>query len=423
MALKSIEAHNFKSFRDLQVELNDLNVLIGANGAGKSNVLSLLRFIRDAATFGLEDAVSLQGGIGYLTNLSLGDQEPFRLVLTITPETEPRRLLDIQSQYKISLIEVKYFLSLSGGGSAGGLVVREAKATLEFSISGHTDVANSVGVITYDRSGGQSKLDVLLPAGIKAEEIFGYYDAAMLGSYPESSPSSSTVSGTLFGRGWFPLVPSNLAGGQWGNAISQVGVFDLNIKLLKQAFQLNAKASLEEDGSNLAIVLRRILVDAAQRRMLTNLLRDVLPFIADIETEQYADRFLLLKLRESYNKEALPASLLSDGTVYVVALIVALYFSRRSLIAIEEPEKHIHPYLLARVAELLKDAAQRTPIIVTTQNPELVRYVDLQSLLLVTRDKEGYSTIRRPAESQDVQHFLQNEIGIADLFTQNLLGV
>src|SRR3712207_8801663 len=57
------------------------------------------------------------------------------------------------------------------------------------------------------------------------------------------------------------------------------------------------------------------------------------------ETEQFADRFLLLKLRESYSKEALPASLLSDGTVYVVALIVALYFSRRSLIAIEEPEK------------------------------------------------------------------------------------
>lgn len=205
--------------------------------------------------------------------------------------------------------------------------------------------------------------------------------------------------------------------------LGKTGVFDLNVKLPKQVISFNAKADLEEDGSNLAIVLRRILANPEQRRMLANLLRDVLPFITDVETEQFADRFLMLKLRESYNREALPASLLSDGTVYVVALIVALYFSRRSLVAIEEPEKHIHPSLLARVADLLKDAAQRTPVVVTTQNPELVRHVPLESLLLVTRDKDGFSTIRRPAESEEVKHFLQHDLGVADLFTQNLLGV
>jgi len=62
-------------------------------------------------------------------------------------------------------------------------------------------------------------------------------------------------------------------------------------------------------------------------------------------------------------------------------------------------------------------------VIVTTQNPELVRHVDLRSLLLVTRDQEGFSTIRQPAKSEEVQHFLHNEIGIADLFAQNLLGI
>ncbi|CAN5540276.1 ATP-binding protein [soil metagenome] len=425
MALKLIEAHNFKSFRDLRLELSDLNVLIGANGAGKSNVLSLLRFIRDIASDGLVNAVALQGGFDYITNLSIGRTKPVELKLTLIPDPKvlSRRNSNLRNKkFTARSIQTVYSISLLADGNRDSFAIPVDRVEIEFEIYQLDDEKQqprSTGNITFSKENGTIKRHVLLPEGIEPGEIFLVY--SMAGAENQAFAEYERPGTIMEDDARSPLSrwdPFDLA-----SNLKSMAIFDINVHPIKQLVQVQAKADLEEDGSNLAIVLRRILANPEQQRMLTNLLHDVLPFIVDIETEQFADRFLVLKLRESYNKQALPASLLSDGTVYVVALIVALYFSRRSLIAIEEPEKHIHPYLLARVAELLKDAAQRTPVIVTTQNPELVRNVDIQSLLLVTRDKEGFSTIRRPAESDDVRAFLQNEIGVADLFTQNLLGV
>jgi len=52
----------------------------------------------------------------------------------------------------------------------------------------------------------------------------------------------------------------------------------------------------------------------------------------------------------------------------------------------------------------------------------LVRQSNLDELLLVSRDKEGYSIITRPGENEQVRIFLENELGLDDLLVQNLLG-
>jgi len=64
--------------------------------------------------------------------------------------------------------------------------------------------------------------------------------------------------------------------------------------------------------------------------------------------EKFADKSLLFKLKESYNKKQyLPASLISDGTISITALIIALFFEKRPLTIIEDPERNIHPYLIS----------------------------------------------------------------------------
>jgi predicted ATPase len=143
-----------------------------------------------------------------------------------------------------------------------------------------------------------------------------------------------------------------------------------------------------------------------------------------VGVERFADKSLLFTLREIYGRHLyLPASLISDGTINIAALIIAVYFQQRPLIIIEEPERNVHPFLISRIVSHLKDASERRQIIVSTHNPEFVRHADLDSILLVSRDGQGFSSVARPAERQDVRTFMRHDIGADDLYVQSLLGV
>ena len=145
--------------------------------------------------------------------------------------------------------------------------------------------------------------------------------------------------------------------------------------------------------------------------------------MTELDIEKFADKSLLFKIREKYfGRQYLPASLISDGTINITALIIALFFGKNQLTIIEEPERNIHPYLISRVVNMMKEASQKKQIIVTTHNPEMVKHAGLKNILLICRDKDGFSTVSRPADNEEVKIFLKNEIGIDELYIQNLLG-
>lgn len=209
-----------------------------------------------------------------------------------------------------------------------------------------------------------------------------------------------------------------------GKGFGEISVYDFDPKLPKRAVPITGKAELEEDGSNLALILENILENKERKRKFSNLIRDLLPFVEKVDTEKFADKSLLFKLRESYFKdEYLPASLISDGTINITALIIALYFDKKPLSIIEEPERNIHPHLISKIISMMKEASKDKQIIVTTHNPEVIRHAGVENIFLVSRDKEGFSIISRPADKDEVKTFLKNEIGIEELFIQDLLGV
>jgi hypothetical protein len=59
--------------------------------------------------------------------------------------------------------------------------------------------------------------------------------------------------------------------------------------------------------------------------------------------------------------------------------------------------------------------------LVTTHNPELIRHIDVEAILLVSRDAEGFSIATRPGEAEMVQAFLADELGLDELLVANLL--
>jgi len=340
MAIKKISVSNFKSFDVLEVDLRPLNIVIGANAAGKSNFLEIFRFLRNIEEYGLENAVSLQGGMAYLSNLKLGGSVPTFV------EVPVRGMAVLKTV--ASAVEARWQLVLETSQEAPGFRV----------------IVNAL--VQQDGPVTLTRLSLR----------------------------------------------------------DEISIFDFGPKLPKKATPITGKADLEPDGSNLAIVLRNVLQNEESRKQLTLILRDLLPFVTDLKVDHFADKSLLISLEESFVAGSyLPASFLSDGTIHLTALILALYFDKAPVVIIEEPERSIHPHLISKVADLLVDASRKKQVIVTTHNPELVKHARLEDLLLVRRDADGFSRISRPAENAQLKVFLENDLGVDELYVQDLLGV
>ncbi len=424
MAIKRIKVSNFKSFDEVDLELGNFSVLIGANASGKSNFIQAFKFLRDSAQFGLDSAISMQGGIEYFRNLNIGSSKNFSI--EVACDTRESYMVT-KEKLTIEGYEATYRFELTFTGVSRFEVVEE-KLLQKCNFYGQTEKGKTTkeklgkGEIVVYRSGNERGVSFKPPKGVDIDSD-GVFEVNMTRRFLTSAkmiPKSLLIQGSPF-----PFGSSFLfIGASLKNNISGISTYDFDPRLSKKAQTITGKVELEEDGSNLAIVLKNIMRSGNNRRKLFNLLQETLPFVNNLTVETFADKSLIFKLRESYSgRKFLPASLLSDGTINITALITALYFGEKPSIIIEEPDRNVHPYLISRIVSMMKEASKTKQIIITTHNPQIVKYVDIKDILLISRNRQGLSSIHQPSESKEINTFLKNEIGIDELFVQNLMGV
>jgi predicted ATPase len=414
MAIKKIKVENFKSFKEIDVELGKFNVLIGANASGKSNFVQIFKFFNDLYNEGLDNAVSLQGGNDYLRNINIGMNKLFSMNIVSDDESTIPLFLSQKDGIMMYSFEFDYNLYLKPSSSQQIISVEREVLKRKCQLQKHLIKPNKLvpdekygkGEITFFRRNKTLDFNLLID---ESETNLKFNR-----DYKKSIPYYALQllkKGDLFLNQ--PLIYTKYY---------DVSIYNIDSKRSKGSTNVAGKLQLEKDGKNLSIVLNNILSNKNDKRKLYNLVKDLLPFIDDINIEQLDDKSLLLKSKEMYSKEKyLPASFLSDGTINVIAMIVALYFDKNDTIIIEEPEKGIHPSLISRLIDSMKDASKKKQIIITTHNPEIVKHAGLENLLLVTRDKDGFSTITKPEGKKEVQEFLKNDIGLDQLFIDQVL--
>lgn len=417
MAIKKIQVVNFKSFEKLDIEIGKFNVLIGANASGKSNFVQIFKFLRDIINSGLNNAISMQGGIEYLQNINIGSSENFSVDVVSDQEVGWIVKKIGKDLIGIKIYEVIYKFAIKFKKTGLGFEITRDKLTQKCHFVKLVKQKEKIeekeelgkGEIIFSCVNGKVKINITKPEEVLIEEN------DIIPPFLEENKLSPN---TLLLESPFFFIPA------LAEDFSEISIYNFNPKEPKKATPITGKAELEEDGSNLSIILKNIIENKEKKRKLFNLINDLLPFVSNIDVEKFADKSLLFKLREKYFKEQyLPASLLSDGTINITALIIALYFEKKPLTIIEEPERNIHPYLISKIVNVMKEASQNKQIIVTTHNPEIVKHTDLDNLLLVSRNKDGFSTISKPADKKEVKIFFKNEIGIEELYVQNLLEV
>jgi len=431
--LTQVRLSGYRVFRDFHADLRALNVVIGANSTGKSTLLDFFQFISQAMVFDLPSAIRHRGGPALVANARFPD-EPLRWELRLefgdsyalypseTLEPGPR------ARYH-AVLNLRYFMpeelvqsetvwwsdpASAFFGEEKPVLERSGRRAWVYDDQRAEPVALDLAAVR-----GRSRREEDQPSlfGPEAEEETegGIARAPRENLAPGSQrPLENLLLSEL--RGPWTSFPLTFLQTHLGWVLVYPG-FDVGPESpCTQPCLIEKNVYLRPDGSNLSGVLHEIFTSRESRELRDNLLdylRAAYPEFADltVETAEAATGKVALRWQEHGAPRSFFASELSDGVLRFLCLAAALNNANPPpLIAIDEPEVGLHPRLLPIVADMVKDAADRTQVVVTTHSPDFLDCFDLDDVAVMVRD-DNQVFWHRPSSRKELRRLLESVEG------------
>lgn len=427
MLLTGLKIKNFKSIASADIDFEPLTMLVGANASGKSNLINVFRFISNITTEGIDNAVALQGGIPYLANASLPKGTPIEISFTLDLSNEGWVRSTGKKTVALEIQKIDYHFTLQPNLRGGGYHIISDDMSLTFDCL-HVDLTarrdqrytslNAKYLLSAERKTAKASIQlkhIFTPPDVIDDETRRTIECDITPQVFARLCNEDKKELMLYRISM--LLPSLFSESTF------IRIFDFDPRELKKSSSMASTKILEENGSNVASVLNSILRTKENRKKLTTLLNEFLPFVDGITIENNFDKSFSYKVQEKFSNKSFHANFLSDGTVSLLAIIIALYFEELSnVIILEEPERNIHPKLLSSLLESAEDVSEEKQVIITTHNPEFLKHAKIDNVRLVQRDADGYTLISTPGNSEAVRCFVENDLGLDDLFLQDMLG-
>lgn len=192
---------------------------------------------------------------------------------------------------------------------------------------------------------------------------------------------------------------------------------------MRQPCYIGDNATLRHDASNLPAVLFRLQqTDIMAYRIIEATIRSVAPYFKRFKLSPMLTDESRIKLEweEQDSDMYLDASSLSDGTLRFIALATLLLQTKLpETIIIDEPELGLHPAAMVKLSAMIKRASAKAQIIVATQSVTLISNFSINDLIVVGRD-DNQSTFHRLNEA-DFSQWLE-EYSVGDLWEKNIIG-
>lgn len=371
--LKSMRLSNFKSISNEPVSLGNLNVLIGANAAGKSNFVDGLRFIYSALNDGLSSAIGRR--FGWDNVLTRGKDRTDKITAEIICDfKEPKREFKVGKKTYIP-VGCEYKLELGYYAGRTYLNSETLKARL---------VQNGIEITEgFDRK--RRKVQIQSPMGI------GERQRSI--AVPRHLEDKLFLQGGFFGLGSFLL----------SDFITGWRFYDLDVKAARRSCLDEGQPILLDDGHNLAVILDRLRRDSSSRAIRDRILKLISVLIPGFEqwrpARQY-DGSLGYKIYEKGMTKGLLPEMVSDGTIRLLSILLALLYqpTKAALICLDEPERYLHPQVLKPLVEIMREVSERTQLIVTTHSAELVKWLKPSEVLMVDK----INNVTHIVQAQDI---------------------
>lgn len=367
--ISKITIEGYKSIRKLEdLELRRLNILIGSNGAGKSNFVAFFRLIRELIEQRLQThLVTIEGGADAC--LYLGPK--------ITHQVTAR-LRFPPNGYEFTLVPT----------TDNRLIFRSEEAV-------------------YYRDGNESRE----PFGS------GHTEAKLKDHRNDESPWGS-----------WKGVPHHVYDAVSSWVVYHFHDTSATAGVRRQG-ALNVNEYLQPDASNLAAFLYRIQQTHPKNyEKIRDVTRLAAPFFHDFKLRPDPTKPELIQLEWLQKESDYPfrASQLSDGTLRFICLATALLQPQLPpTVLFDEPELGLHPYALTLLANLFQQAAKQSgnyfsnQIIISTQSAPLLSEFTPEDIIIVERE-QGESTFKRLDSSQYSEWLKEYTLG--ELWQKNVLG-
>ena len=361
-----ITVKGFKSIKSIEeLDLRPINILIGANGAGKSNFIGVFPFLNAIRLGGLRDYVMRSGGADKI--LHFGSKVTQQLSIETSFENGKR----------------KYNIDLAPDDSDSMFPSNENVYT---SVKQET-VPDYPSPTLYALLGGNGE------AGISnTEQRFG---------------AITYVRRHLFHWRLYHFHDTSAS------------------SPIKKTVVVNDNRFLRHDGSNLAAFLFYLReVHGRSYDMIRRTVQLVAPFFDDFFLEPLAlnEDTIRLEWRHRGSDGYFDAASLSDGTLRFIALATLLLQPielRPSVILLDEPELGLHPAAITILASLIKQVSTETQIVVATQSPLILDHFEPEDVV-VTERVEGATQFTR-LEREKLKGWLE-DYSLGQLWEKNEFG-
>ena len=368
--LDRFTVRGFKSIRMLEdFELQGLNVLIGANGAGKSNLLSLFQMLENVSTTQLQLFTKDEGGPDALL---FGGRKRTSSITVALFFAKDRYL------YEFSLVPVADAMAFSR----------------EWVLPGVAERIDDIAPGTWPSIGGGT---------------------TWAGGHDEAR---------LAGRGIGDFASYVL------REMQRWRVFHFQdmsrVAQVRRSSAIRDNVRLKPDAGNLAPFIRRLREHYPDHyRQIVDVVRLAAPFFGDFVYREDKDIGENMEL-EWFHADDLDTVLgprqISDGTLRFICFATLLLqptVLQPTVILIDEPELGLHPSALTLLAEMLQHAGDARQVVVATQSVDLVSEFEPEDVVVVDR-KGGASTFTR-LDGTELNDWLE-DYALGDLWKMNVLG-
>ena len=370
LKLRNLEIRGFKSIpsQGQNVSFGDVTILLGANGSGKSNLVSFFKLLNSATHKSLQLFIGKQGG-------------------------------------------------------ADALLYYGSKHTekLEFSVSLVQSENNEINKITYDANLVHGLPDRLF----FASETITVQAADTIQSHKYFIDAGNGESGLADDlRPTTKILFSALAD-IWAYQFHDTS----DTAKIKTVGFIDDSRYLRSDAGNLAAFLRVMLISQNNKKYYERIVRHiqkVMPQFKDFELEPMLenDNYVRLNWRDTSGEMLFGPHQISDGSLRFMALAALLLQPITTLpkvIIIDEPELGLHPAAVTELAGMIKTASKYAQIIIGTQSTQLLDEFSASDIVVVERDENSHSSVFKRLKEIELKEWL-SRYTLSELWEKNVLG-